>query len=488
MRQAWRPDTLGIGLSYFSALAPIVRQRPDLIDLIELEPQTLWAPAPDGGFQVDWRHITAIRDLGKPVLLHGVNNPVGGSVRPDAADAELFAHTAELLDCPWVSEHLSFNRVDRGGRAEFAGFMLPPLQTADGVDECVASISWLADRLARPLAVETGVNYLKADPSQMDDGAFTAAVTRKADCGILLDLHNLWTNQRNGRQRIDDFLSQLPLERVWEIHLAGGNERNGFWLDSHAGALPEPLWRVLEDLLPRLPSLGAMVFEIFPVNLPAFGIDRLIAQLERMRELWMGAKGQLRSEPKFSPELVVTGERSTSVTPAEWERSLVSAILNPKQAAGSAVADRNQPALALLSTLIQEFRAAMVVQNFQLTATLLFLSIGPDGFRALLRRHAQDHGPKAFAVEEALAFADTLAQCAPDVPYLREVLAFERATVQTLLDGRRRLVSFSADPLVVLRRLGEGQIPPRLPAGNYEVEITPEDGPGLPERSVAALH
>jgi len=56
---------------------------------------------------------------------------------------------------------------------------------------------------------------------------FLRQVVERADCEILLDLHNAWTNDRNGRQAISDFLMDIPLERVRELHLAGGVAEQG---------------------------------------------------------------------------------------------------------------------------------------------------------------------------------------------------------------------------------------------------------------------
>ena len=64
----------------------------------------------------------------------------------------------------------------------------------------VAAIRRLRADLGVPLAFETGVNYLASRPDEMEDGEFVAAVAERADCGILLDLHNIYTNAVNGRQ------------------------------------------------------------------------------------------------------------------------------------------------------------------------------------------------------------------------------------------------------------------------------------------------
>ncbi len=477
---AQKPDALGVGFSYSTALEPVIQQCPELLGVLELEPQTLWVPQSGGGYRVDWQTVERIRGFGVPILLHGVNNPVGGSLRPDRTQARYFAETARAVQAPWVSEHLSFNRVATdGGATEFAGFMLPPLQSAAGVEEAANSIRALAEAVGYPLAIETGVNYLQPIPGEMEDGAFVAAVAERADCGILLDLHNIWTNQRNGRQSVEGFLSQLPLERVWEVHMAGGSERDGYWLDSHVGGVPEPLWALARELLPDLPALGAVIFEIFPVNVPALGIPGVIEQLEKLNKLWSETRKGVSRRPERKPPILTefkTEPGSVSKeSPAQWERDLVGSIRQSGAASARTTRVSADPGVAIVSSLVDEFRAAMVVQNLQLTSTLLFLTLGKQEFRDLLANHARRWPPEPFAVDEARAFARSLEEALPTVPYLGEVLAFEKATLDTLLDGEARVVSFRHDPLPLLRALAQGQMPANPGAGNYEVEVTPDE-------------
>ena len=120
----------------------------------------------------------------------------------------------------------------------------------------------------------------------MDDGDFFSAVARASNSGILLDLHNLWCNERNGRQRVADVLNQLPLADVWEIHFAGGMDESGYWIDAHSGAVPPEVLEIAVNLIPRLPNLGALIFEVLPQYLPRFGCDGVQRQIEALHQLW----------------------------------------------------------------------------------------------------------------------------------------------------------------------------------------------------------
>jgi uncharacterized protein (UPF0276 family) len=65
-----------------------------------------------------------------------------------------------------------------------------------------------------------------------------AAIAEQTDCGNLLNLHKIWTDQRNGHRLVTDYLAELPLDRVWDVHLAGGYETGGFNLNAHSARSP----------------------------------------------------------------------------------------------------------------------------------------------------------------------------------------------------------------------------------------------------------
>ncbi len=95
--------------------------------------------------------------------------------------------------------------------------------------------------------------------------------------------HNLHTNARNHGFSPLDFLEALDLSQVVELHLAGGYEWEGFYLDAHSGACPEPVWELLEQVLPCLPNLGGVVFEMFGNYVPLLGTGVLLGELARLR-------------------------------------------------------------------------------------------------------------------------------------------------------------------------------------------------------------
>jgi uncharacterized protein len=501
---------LGVGLTYFSALDPVLEANLDLVDVLEVEPQTLWFRTPDGGFRVDQASVRRVETIPRAKLMHGIGFPVGGVLPPDPSQVPPLLEMAARLAPPWMSEHLSFNRVHGEAGAFNTGFMLPPRQTWAGVEAAVASIRAMAGAMPVPLAVETGVSYLRPRPDEMPDGAFVAAVAARADCGILLDLHNLWANERNGRQTVEEFLGQIPLERVWEVHLAGGGEHRGFWLDAHSGPVQEPLLDLARRVLPRLSELRALIFELFPAHVMRLGAGLFRPQLEELRRLWerrRPARTSHRPSAATSPrEKPGPGARSrpsrpaagdspgctdavpvTGPSPEEWEEALGGLVVGRHPGGPLAEELAREPGLDIIRELVSDFRASMIVSTLQLTSRYLLLSLGEKGFRALLEEFWRVTPPVLFASEEAENLARHLEGTAPPLPHLAEVLAFERAVLLTLLDGEHRLVPFGCDPLPVLRALGERRLPEMLIPGTFEIEVTPDATTPLAD-TVQVLH
>ena len=309
----------------------------------------------------------------------------------------------------------------------------------------------------------------------MEDGAFVAAVAERANSGILLDLHNIYTNAVNGRQPVDEFVSQLPLERVWEVHLAGGFWMDGYWLDAHSGAIPASLFSQAKEIVSRLPNLGAIIFEIYPSFVESVGVDEICRQLELLRELW-SVRGCHADVLNSVPRTKVPYRSSVDAAPpAAWELALGSLVIGRSPGHDLGIELSGDAGVALLQKLALEFRASMIASNLRRTTRLLLLALGENVFRTILAEYRSRVTPQLFAATEARAFARFIQDLGVNVPQLAEVLEFELAVLETLLDGRTRLVRFEFDPLPMLLALGDGRLPDKPGrSGLFEIEVTPD--------------
>ncbi|MCF7220717.1 DUF692 domain-containing protein [Marilutibacter chinensis] len=468
---------LGVGIVYFPALEPLLDAGKGLIDVIEVEPQPLWLMDSQAGGspRLDERAFDRLRARPQRKLVHGVGMPLAGTLGLDMPQIAPFLESIARLDPPWISEHLAFLRAGPPHRAFNTGFLLPPLQSQETIETSVRNIRRMQAAVGRPLAFENPANYLRPLPGEIGDGAFLAEIAERADCGILLDLHNLWCNQLNGRQSVDEVLSALPLERVWEVHLAGGDAMDGFWLDAHSGPVPDPLMTLCRHWFPRLPNLKSVVFEIIPDYLPAKGIDTdaLLAQLQAIRDLWETRGSRARRAARSRPRKTSPDVGADLPSQSEWENTLARRVNRrhtPEPADATWIHD---PAIGILQQLVTNVRAGMLVDLLTLSYRLMVLYLGEPRVRTLMETYWEQTMPEPFAGREAARFARFVRDQRLAVPYLDEVLAYEVASMDAVATGVARQVAFSSDPRVIVEALRAGRRPDAVPAGQYELTVTP---------------
>ncbi|NHZ35947.1 multinuclear nonheme iron-dependent oxidase [Massilia rubra] len=472
------PET-GVGMVCLPGLEAFIEAAHDLIDVIEIEPQPLWFKSAAAGvpYAVNADVLAQLCADPHPKLVHGVGFPVGGSVPPEPDQVALFVDVVKALGASWASEHLSFSRVDGADGVFNTGFLLPPVQSAQTVALAAANIRALSAQLPVPFAFETGVNYLRPMHGEMSDGAFFGAIAEEADCAILLDLHNLWCNEKNGRQGVLAALDEMPLERVCEVHLAGGDHLDGYYLDAHSGLVPPELMQLAHTVLPRLPNLKALIFEIVPAYMPARAIAQreLRAQLLDLRQLWDERTRRLQvagGAPRAKARNITAAD-SALPSPTEWERALAGRVLESDADAPFAQVFDADNGVAVLRQLVAAVRSGTIVDSMTLSYRLIVLSLGEPAFLALLRAFWKTRPPEPFATEEALNFAEFLRTQALAIPHLDEVLAFELASHQVRMYAQHKTVRFTCSPLPLLMALRQARMPDFADQGDFALTIEP---------------
>ncbi len=482
MRAASRP---GVGISWTRELEPLLTLHPERIEWLEFEPQTTWLVAPGQAPRAPRAVIERLLRAPGRKLVHSVAAPVGGAQRPDAHHLTLLREAVVALQPPFVSEHLAFNAA----HGVCTGFFLPPRQTEAQVRVIADNIRRLQDALGVPVAIENGTSYLRPRSDEMRDGEFIARIAEAADCGLLLDLHNAYANAVNGRQPLHELLAELPLQRVWELHLAGGMERDGFWLDAHSGPVPEALWQLVRGLPARLPALQAVIFEMFPTFIAEQGTQTVGDELLRL-SAWLD-EGAAEAPPASAPPAqpvappleLATAPVAHEDTGDDWETALTELVTGQPLDAGSAAsaaswraALEGEAGVPLLRDLVFSFRASMLVQALPLTMRLLLANLAPEAVRLVQRDAFAHQPPRLYAALEAEAFATHVHARGLHVPHFAELVDYELALARTLIDGQPRVVSFGVEPMPLLRALAEGRLPDEVPqAGRFEIELLPDE-------------
>jgi uncharacterized protein (UPF0276 family) len=187
-----------------------------------------------------------------PISVHGVGLSIGGE---DALDADHLARLKHL--CDWLnpasfSEHLAWSTHD----ARFFNDLLPLPYTQSTVARVADHIAQVQDTLGRQMLLENPSSYLAFAESTMSETDFLADVVRRTNCGLLLDVNNVFVSATNLKTDPHSYIDAFPLDHVGEIHLGGHDEDKDehgapLLIDSHGTEVVDPVWALLDYTLTR---------------------------------------------------------------------------------------------------------------------------------------------------------------------------------------------------------------------------------------------
>jgi uncharacterized protein len=219
-----------------------------------------------------------------PLVAHGVGLSIASGSTFDFDHVRQLAEWQRRYGFKWISEHLAAVRVSTEVTPDHnAGLALPLPWDYDVLEMLCERLAATQDVLGTRLLLENGVVHTPVPDSDMSEVDFLNALVKRTGCGLLLDLHNLYVNIVNLGLNGDRFLDGLDLSAVGEIHVAGGNSLFGAYLDSHAGACPPEVWRMLECVAPRCSNLAGVTFEFHESYFSGLGEAGVLSELERMR-------------------------------------------------------------------------------------------------------------------------------------------------------------------------------------------------------------
>ncbi len=241
---------LGVGLGYRPDLDRQIWANQASIDWLELISEHYLARPRE---QLD----QALRLRGAfPLVPHGVELSIGTPGEPDPAYLDALAELVALVGAPWCSDHLCFTRA--GGIA--LGQLTPLPRTRAVAADVARKARQVQERVGVPFLLENISYYIDIE-GQLSEAEFLTEVMEGCECGLLLDLANVFVNAGNHGFSALEFLAAIPLERVVQVHLAGGEESPNALLDTHSAPVPDEVFTLLRHLVERAPNLRAVLIE-----------------------------------------------------------------------------------------------------------------------------------------------------------------------------------------------------------------------------------
>ncbi len=279
MSQKFPVSGAGIGLRR-SMLGELAGSVPESVSFMEVAPE-------------NWIHVGG--SLGRrfralteqvPFVTHGLSLSIGG---PAPLDEQLLLDIKGFLDQHGIrayTEHLSYCGDD-GHLYD----LLPIPFTEEAVTYVAGRIRRAQEIIERPMAIEN-VSYYAAPGQELAEIDFIRAVLDEADCGLLLDVNNIYVNSINHRYDAEEFLLALPRERVVYCHVAGHyEEAEDLRVDTHGADVVDPVWQLLATAYEHFGVMPTLLERDF--NIPP--MPELLREVATIRRLQATARDKPRA-------------------------------------------------------------------------------------------------------------------------------------------------------------------------------------------------
>ncbi|MDA0910980.1 MAG: DUF692 domain-containing protein [Proteobacteria bacterium] len=228
-------DHQAIGLGLRQEFFDELLQNPQGVDFIEI--------APENSIGIGGRRAHLLKKYREqfPIVLHGLSLSIGG-ISPLNIDfikrIKAFMREHQIT---MYSEHLSYCSDQQG----YLYDLLPLPFSDEMVKHITTRIQQVQDILECPLILENASYY--AAPGQiLSEIDFIQAVVSESGCRLLLDVNNVYVNSVNHGYNPQQFIKQLPSDKIHYIHVAGHWQKSPqLIIDTHGEDVIDPVWQLL---------------------------------------------------------------------------------------------------------------------------------------------------------------------------------------------------------------------------------------------------
>jgi hypothetical protein len=190
-----------------------------------------------------------------PIVMHGVSMSVGSTDPVDFEYLRKLKVLARRTKARWASDHLCWTGVSGLNTHD----LLPMTYTDESLRHVVERVRIISDFLERTLSLENPSTYLEFTESTWTEWDFLAELTSRADCGLLLDVNNVYVSSFNHGFDPIVYIDRVPTDRVVQIHLAGHTHKGTHILDTHSDHVVEDVWKLYRRVYERMGGIATLL-------------------------------------------------------------------------------------------------------------------------------------------------------------------------------------------------------------------------------------
>jgi uncharacterized protein (UPF0276 family) len=212
-----------------------------------------------------------------PLVLHGVSLNIGSVDPLDSRYLDELRTLERRFEPRWLSDHLCWTGVDGQNLHD-----LNPLPyTQEAIDHVSRRVCQVQDALGHRIALENVSSYLSFRADEMSEWEFLGALAAQADCGILLDVNNVFVSAQNHGFDAREYLDSIDPARVFQIHLAGHQQHGSLLIDTHDQPVRDEVWELFAYTVERLGPVSTLIE--WDGQLPSY--ERLLEETKRARAI-----------------------------------------------------------------------------------------------------------------------------------------------------------------------------------------------------------
>lgn len=211
-----------------------------------------------------------------PIAMHGVSLSIGSTDPIDFDYLRKLKALATRVNAVWLGDHVCWTGV--AGRNGHDLFPIP--YDEETLAFIIDRIKIVQDFMERPLILENPSTYLSFASSTMPEDEFIARMAEGSDCGLLLDVNNVYVTCRNHDLDPQAYLENIPYDRVVQIHLAGHTDKGTHCIDTHDGRVIDAVWELYADVQKRAGNRATLLE--WDAEIPSF--DEVHAEALKARQ------------------------------------------------------------------------------------------------------------------------------------------------------------------------------------------------------------
>ena len=241
--------SLGFGLGLRSAhYQHVLKEQPD-IDWFEIISEN---------YLDNFGHARRVLDQiaeQYPVVMHGVSMSIGSTDPLNIDYLKKLKTLSREIGAKWISDHLCWTGVLSKNTHD----LMPLPLNEESLEHVIHRIKTVQDILEQPLVIENPSTYLSFKTDTLTEWEYLTYMSEEADCGLLLDVNNIFVSSVNHNFDPEQYLEHIPHHRVVQMHLAGHTNYGTHIIDTHDHPVVEQVWQLYKKAQEYCPNVSTLL-------------------------------------------------------------------------------------------------------------------------------------------------------------------------------------------------------------------------------------